>query len=255
MERADNLTVVILTKNEEKNIVDVVRNAAQVTDDILIIDSGSNDKTVELAKQENARVVYRAWDNDFAAQRNFAFEHTDKEWILYLDADERLNDELVEAIKSVVKSNQVRQYSIKRKSIAFGKKFSYGVLKPDFVPRLFKTHRLKWVNKVHERPVCEDKLILLEGYISHYTYTSWEQWLHKFDQYTTVWAENSHKEGKKVGLLQAFAHMFFGFFNMLVLKKGILDGSMGIALCFLHAYYTLMKYLKLIELNRCNIEE
>lgn len=250
MERADNLTVVILTKNEEKNIVDVVRNAAQVADDILIIDSGSTDKSVELAKQENARVVYRAWDNDFAAQRNFAFEHTDKEWILYLDADERLNDELVEAIKSVVKLNQVRQYSIKRKSIAFGHEFRYGVLKYDFVPRLFKTQKVKWVNKVHERPVCEDKLILLDGYIRHYTYTSWKQWLSKFDQYTTIWAEDAYKKGKRIGLGSAFRHAFFGFVQMAILKKGILDGGMGLVMSFNHFFYVLMKYLKLIELQR-----
>ena len=250
MERADNLTVVILTKNEEKNIVDVVRNAAQVADDVLIIDSGSTDKTVELAKKENARVVHRSWDNDFAAQRNFAFEHTDKEWILYLDADERLNDELVEAIKSVVKLNQVRQYSIKRKSIAFGKKFSYGVLKPDFVPRLFKTQRVRWVNKVHERPVCEDRLILLDGYIRHYTYTSWEQWLNKFDQYTTIWAADAYRNGKCIGLFSAFGHALFGFFQMAILKKGFLDGGMGLIMSFNHFFYILMKYLKLIELQR-----
>lgn len=250
MERADNLTVVILTKNEEKNIADVVRNAAQVANDVLIIDSGSTDKTVELAKQENARVVHRAWDNDFAAQRNFAFEHTDKEWILYLDADERLNDELVEAIKSVVKQNLGRQYSIMRKSIAFGQEFSYGVLKPDFVPRLFKTQRVKWVNKVHERPVCEDKLILLEGYIRHYTYTSWEQWLHKFDQYTTIWAADAYRNGKRIGLFSAFGHALFGFVQMAILKKGVLDGGMGLIMSFNHFFYILMKYLKLIELQR-----
>ena len=245
-----NLTVVILTKNEEKNIVDVIHNAKQVTETVLIVDSGSTDNTVALAEANGAKVVYRAWDNDFAAQRNFALQHVTTKWVLYLDADERLNSKLVEAIKMTATADAQKQYSIKRKSIAFGKKFSYGVLKPDFVPRLFKTQRVRWVNKVHERPVCEDRLILLDGYIRHYTYTSWEQWLNKFDQYTTIWAADAYRNGKCIGLFSAFGHALFGFFQMAILKKGFLDGGMGLIMSFNHFFYILMKYLKLIELQR-----
>ena len=88
----NNLTVVVLTKNEEKNIAVVVQNAKKVAAEVLIVDSGSTDKTVALAEANNAKVVYRAWDNDFAAQRNFALQHVKTEWVLYLDADERMND-------------------------------------------------------------------------------------------------------------------------------------------------------------------
>ena len=95
----DNLTVVILTKNEEENIIDVIKNAAQLTKNILIVDSGSIDKTVELAKEAGAQVVYRAWDNDFSAQRNFALDKVETEWVLYLDADERLTESLIAEIK------------------------------------------------------------------------------------------------------------------------------------------------------------
>ena len=83
MERADNITVVILTKNEEKDIVDAIKNAQKLTEKVLIVDSGSTDKTVALAEANNAKVVYRAWDNDFAAQRNFALQHVDTDWILF----------------------------------------------------------------------------------------------------------------------------------------------------------------------------
>ena len=246
----NKLTVIILTKNEEKNIVDVVRNAKQVTDDVLVIDSRSTDKTVALAEKNGAKVVYRAWDNDFAAQRNFAFEYVKTEWILYLDADERLNEKLVKAIKNAVEADEQKQFSIKRKSVAFGQEFNYGVLKPDFVPRLFKTSNVKWVNKVHEKPICSDKLEVLDGYIEHYTYTGWEQWLHKFDQYTTIWAEDAYRKGKRVGLGKAFGHAFFGFIQMAILKKGVLDGGFGLVMSCNHFFYTLMKYLKLIEIQR-----
>lgn len=246
----DSLTIAILTKNEERNIIDVIRNCQRLTDSILVVDSGSIDNTVTLAKANGAKVVYRAWDNDFSAQRNFALEHVDTEWILYLDADERLNEQLCEAIKKVITKNENRQYSIKRKSVAFGKEFNYGVLKPDFVPRLFKTSHVQWVNKVHEKPLCEDKLEVLEGFIKHYTYINWEQWLKKFDQYTSIWAQDAYARGKKVTLYGAFGHAFFGFLQMAFLKKGILDGGMGLAMSCNHFFYTLMKYLKLIELQR-----
>ena len=114
------VTVVVLTKNEEKNIAAVVQNAKKVAAEVLIVDSGSTDKTVPLAEKNGAKVVYRAWDNDFAAQRNFALQHVETEWVLYLDADERMNDELLASVKNAVGNDKTCQYSIKRKSVAFG---------------------------------------------------------------------------------------------------------------------------------------
>lgn len=248
----DKLTVVILTKNEELNIIEVVKNAQQVAKLVLVVDSGSSDNTVLLAKSHGANVVFRAWDNDFSAQRNFALEHVDTEWILYLDADERLNEQLCEAIKDVLSSNRDEQYAIKRKSVAFGKEFNYGVLKPDCVPRLFKASHVKWVNKVHEKPVCNDKIVVLDGHIEHYTYPSWQHYFNKFNQYTSIWAENALEKGKKGSFIAAYGHAVFAFIQMLILKKGILDGRLGFTLCVYHFMYTLTKYIKLIDLQRGN---
>lgn len=245
-----SLTIVVLTKNEQDNIIGVVQNSLIVADKVIIVDSGSTDKTVELAEQYGATVIYRAWDNDFSAQRNFALDYVDTEWVLYLDADERLNETLIVAIKKVLDTNPNKQYSIKRKSVAFGQEFNYGVLKPDFVPRLFKTKRIKWVNKVHEKPVCEDKLEILSGYAEHYTYPSWEHYFNKFNQYTTIWAQNAYENGKTVGFCSAYGHAVFSFIQMLILKRGILDGRLGITLCVYHFMYTLTKYIKLIDLQR-----
>lgn len=244
------VTIAILTKNEEENIVSVINNAKKCTDKILIIDSGSYDKTVELAKSAGAKVIYREWDDDFSAQRNFALDKIDTEWILYLDADERLNGELIAAIKEQTAKNDNVQYKIKRKSVAFGRAFNYGVLKPDFVPRLFKTGHVKWVNKVHEHPECTDETKILPGYIEHYTYKDWEHYFNKFNQYTTIWAENAYQNGKQTGFIIAFGHAFFGFIQMGILKKGFLDGAIGIILSINHFFYTLIKYVKLIDLQR-----
>ena len=93
------IAVVILTKNEEKNIVAVIENVRKITDEIIIIDSGSDDATVGLANLHGARVLYRKWDNDFSAQRNFVLDKTDADYILYIDADERLSFELIESVK------------------------------------------------------------------------------------------------------------------------------------------------------------
>ena len=125
------LAILILTHNEEENIVPVVENAKKCTDEVIIIDSGSTDKTVALAKEHGAKVSFRAWTDDFSAQRNFALDQTNADWVLYLDADERLNDELIHEIKRIVSSGKMdEQYAITRKSVAFGVTFSYGVRTP-----------------------------------------------------------------------------------------------------------------------------
>ena len=150
-----DVTVVVLTKNEEKNIVAVVQNAKKVAAEVLIVDSGSTDKTVPLAEKNGARVVYRAWDNDFSAQRNFALQHVNTEWVLYLDADERMNEELCSAVEKTMVTKVQKQYSIMRKIHAFGFNYKHGIFKPDEVLRLFPVNKVHWENKVHERPVCD----------------------------------------------------------------------------------------------------
>ncbi|MHC1718154.1 MAG: glycosyltransferase family 2 protein [Acidaminococcaceae bacterium] len=244
------LAIVVLTKNEEKNIKAVIANARQCTEEVIVLDSGSTDKTLEIAMQEGATTLFRAWTNDFAAQRNFVLDKTEADWLLYLDADERLSDELINAIKLVAASkNMDKQYVIKRCSYAFGQKFKHGVLRPDRVARLFPRDKVSWESKVHERPICSLKAEELPGYIEHYTYESWQQYFGKFNQYTSLWAEEAYKKGKRTKLAGAFAHAAYAFIQMTFFKRGILDGWLGLALCCNHFSYTLTKYLKLKEIQ------
>lgn len=251
-ESVRNLTVVILTKNEELNIVDVIANAKQVSDKVLVVDSGSTDRTVELAEQNGARVVYRAWDNDFAAQRNFALEHVDTEWVLYLDADERMNDELCREVREAVRKNAAKQYYMSRKVYAFGFEYRYGAFRPDKVLRMFPVNSVKWENKVHEHPECALQQEYLDGFMKHYTYSSWQQWWNKAGNYTSIWANDVYEKGKRVSLISPLAHSFSGFIKVYILQLGFLDGWAGLYSSLQHSIYTLMKYLKLIELQNNN---
>ena len=246
MKKADNLTVVILTKNEEKDIVAAIQNAQKLTDKVLIVDSGSTDKTVEIAKQHGARVVFRAWDNDFAAQRNFALQHVDTVWVLYIDADERMNDILLEDIRAKVAESEKKMYRLIRRNSAFGRDFKYGVLGPDSVVRLFPSQGVIWEGKVHERPVGKFAEETLKGYLQHYTYASFDEYLEKMNKYASIGAVDRKMRGKKCSVIKDFIFRpAFAFFKMYILKLGFLEGWMGLVLCLNYANYTLNKYVKL----------
>lgn len=238
-----DITVAVLTKNEEENIMDVIKNAAQLTKKILIVDSGSTDKTVEFAKAAGAQVIYREWDNDFAAQRNFALKNIVTEWVLYLDADERLTENLIAEIKKVISENKKALYQFERRTSAFGKDFKYGVLSPDYVKRMFPVKEGNWQGKVHESVISELPLIKLSGYIKHYTYKDFEQYISKMNVYSSIWAENSNK---KVGFIKdIMLRPVFAFIKMYVIQLGFLEGWMGFVLAANYSLYTLNKYAKL----------
>lgn len=239
------LAVIILAKNEEKRIGGTLTAAAAISDHVLVIDAGSTDKTVEIAKSAGAEVVYREWDNDFAAQRNFALTQTAAEWVLYLDADEVPDVLLAESIRTALKSGLSAQYEFTRMSYAFGRKFKYGVLRPDRVTRLFPREEVRWIGKVHEHPECKLPVQRLPGILLHFTYESWEQYFAKFNSYTSLWAENAYDNGKRTTMFKAYTHACYAFFQVAFLKFGILDGWLGFILCCNHFSYTLMKYVKL----------
>lgn len=243
------ITSVILTKNEENNIVDAINNAKKLSNYVLVVDSGSTDDTVALAKQNGAKIVYRAWDNDFSAQRNFALEHVETDWVLYLDADERLDNTLCQYIKNALIKEQQKQYSIMRKIHAFGFEYKHGIFKPDEVLRLFPTKSVRWENKVHERPICDLPKEKLNGFIEHYTYNSWQQWWDKAGHYTTIWAEDSFAKGKRTSLGACFGHSFYGFIRAYIFQLGFVDGWSGLYSSLQHFVYTMLKYLKLYELQ------
>ncbi len=245
----DLVTVAILTKNEEHHMVEVVRNAKKLTDSVLVIDCGSTDKTVELAENEGAKVVFRAWDNDFSAQRNFALKHISTKYVLYLDADERMDDELIENIKQNISNNTLAKYTFVEEAYAFGYHFKHGMYGPTRKLRLFPTKHVKWENKVHEHPVCNLPQKKLDGTVHHYTYIDYKHWFDKMNLYTTIWANDKYEKGKRINSLSPLLHAFFAFFRSYVLQLGFIDGWAGLYSSIQYGIYTLLKYLKLLELQ------
>jgi len=242
----NNLTVVILTKNEEHNIVEAIKSSFSVANKVLVIDSGSTDRTVELARSNGAYVICRDLDNDFAGQRNFADKYVDTGWVLHLDADERINAELAQSIRSVLKESKAVLCRFVRRNNAFGRTFRYGVLAPDTVLRMYPVGQVSWKEKVHERPVGDLNIVTLKGSLTHYVYTSFEQYLNKMNLYSSIGAINNNDKGKKAGILKDIVlRPFLAFLKMYILKGGLLEGWLGFVLCLTYANYTLNKYVKL----------
>ena len=240
------LTVVIITKNEEHNIVGAVKSAFTVASKVIVVDSGSTDKTVELARANGALVVTRKWDNNFAAQRNFGDQYVDTDWVLHLDADERIGSELVEEIKAVLTVDKEALYKFTRRNQAFGKEFRFGVLAPETVNRMYPVGKAIWKEKVHERPVGNLPIIKLNGYLQHFVYTDFNQYLNKMNLYSAIGAQNNKDKGKKASVVRDILLRPFGaFFKMYLLKGGILEGWLGLVLSLNYANYTLNKYVKL----------
>ncbi len=244
-----SIAVAIITKNEIRHIRDVISNAKELTNDIVVIDSGSTDGTVEVAEELGAKVVYRAWD-DFASQRNYAMECTEADWIVYMDADERMSEELLHSLREVSESTDYAVYQCMCHNRAFGQDFKYGVLSPNDVKRIFPRNKAHWVGEVHERVEGNLPVRPIKGFFKHDTYVDFAHYLGKQNLYSTMWARD-HKGKKKVSVLKDFAlRPAFAFIKMYFFKRGFLEGPMGFVLACGYMNYTLSKYVKLYFENK-----
>ena len=242
------IAVIILTFNEEKNIADCIRSAA-FADEVLVVDSGSTDETLSLARSLGARVAAHPMEG-FAAQRNFALKATEADWVFYLDADERLTPAAGEAIRRLADNAERFAYEICRHNIVFGQSMRYGAHRPDWSLRLYPRDAVTWEGVVHERAVVSVPVRRMPGEILHYTYDTWATYLTKFNRYTTLAAEKLAAEGRRAGLTSLLLHPPFTFFKMYVLKLGFLDGFLGFSMSVMAALSVFMKYLRLAELSR-----
>lgn len=242
------LYVIILTKNESRNIRACI-DSARGAEEVLVIDDESADNTATLAQEAGAVVIRHRLEN-FAAQRDFALTQASCGWVFFLDADERFSPGLMDSIRTHIAANPGRAGSVTRHNFAFGHRHRFGPLKPDKVTRLFPKEKIHWQGQVHERPMFEGAPAPLNGYLEHHTYSDWNQYLAKQFRYADIWAKEKHAAGKRGTACKAVGRAFLALLKMFFLNMGLLGGPECWALCAYHSLYTMTKYLKLAELNR-----
>lgn len=243
-----NLSTIIITKNEEKNIEECIKSV-KFSDQIIVVDNNSKDSTVNIAKKLGAEIV-KVDFSDFSKQREEGLGHVKNSWVLYIDADERVSLELKEEIERVVSSTEgFDVYKIKRKNFYFGKHewYFYGKLE-----RLFKKDALKgWFGSIHESPVYTGSVGELKGFLDHYTH----QDLTSMTDKTIQWSDMEAKirldvNHPKMSWWRFPRVMFTSFFTYYVKQKGYRAGTTGIVESMFQSYSTFITYAKLWELQK-----
>lgn len=239
------ITTLILAKNEEQHIVDCIKTV-QFTDEVLVIDDYSTDRTKELAESMGARVIQHAMNGDWGQQQTFAIQHASHEWVLFLDADERISEPLAKEIREAVEKNEQKAYLIRRENLFHHYRATHGTLRPDYVDRLFPAKDSYVEGYVHPKIVTPYPNEKLKHIMYHYTYSTWDQQLNKLNNYTRLAALKYKDSGKKCNFFfDIMLRPLWAFFKVYILNKGFLDGKMGWILATNHYFYTMNKYVKL----------
>lgn len=237
------ISAIIPALNEEKNIKDCILSLAPIADEILVGDSGSTDKTEITALESGAAVVKLEWKG-FVATRNELQKIAKHEWVLFLDADERLSETLIDSIKSIKNKDFLCAYSFKRLNHYGNKKILYGGWYPDTKTRLFPKEIAFWQGEnVHETVNTGGlKTIRLKGDIIHYSYNNAKEHLEKARKYASLAAKNKANNSKIVNIAGSIFSSSIRFIKMYFLKLGFLDGKEGLQIAAITAYEVFLKY-------------
>lgn len=238
------ISAVVLTKNEEKNIIDCVETLL-FCDEILIIDDNSEDRTVDLLKHlKNPKIsiVTHPLENNFAKQRNFALTQVKSPWVLFVDADERISDALQYEIMNHVDSSldNISGYFIKRIDTIWGKKLLYGETGNIELVRLGKKEMGKWKGAVHERWIINGKTSNLKHPLMHYPHQTLTEFLTEINVYTTIRAQELYKKGKKSNWWSIVFYTKIKFFVNYFLKQGFRDGIQGFLVAMLMSFHSFL---------------
>jgi len=244
-----SITAILIVKNEEKHLAACLGTVKGWVDEILVYDSGSNDQTAEIAASFGARFIADTDWQGFGVQRQRAQTHVRTDWCLWLDADERITPELKENIlKALSEPPENTIFTFPRLTWAFGTFIRHCGWYPDRVLRLYPRTLTRYNDAlVHENVEVGPGMRVrpLKGDLLHFSFESLEHYLTKSARYAAAWAEGKASQGHRATLLQAFFHAAFRFFNMYILKRGFLDGRVGLLLSGLSTQYTFAKYISL----------
>ncbi len=238
------ITATIITLNEQRNIARAIESL-RCCDEIVVVDSGSNDRTCEIAANLGARVVEMAW-RGFAGQKNFATEQATHDWILSIDADEALSEALEAEIWQLKKAGPAADaYTMPRLAQYLGRWILHSGWYPDRKVRLFNRRKATWAGDfVHESVVVDGAVHHLEANLLHFTCDSLTEHLRTMDRYTTLAAEQIIAQRKRVSWHHLALSPPWTFFQTYVLKRGFLDGFEGLAIAHMAALYNFLKYAK-----------
>lgn len=244
------LTVAVITKNEEDNIERCLA-AVPFADEIVVVDCGSEDRTVEIAKKFTDRVVHHEWEGH-VKQKQYAVDIAANDWILSVDADEQVSPALGKMIETL-KADGPRHdaYTVNRKVFYLGRWINHSGWYPDRRIRLFDRRKAHWGGyDPHDEVVCSGTVGRLDADLNHYSYRDLAHHLQVINNYTTIMAERYWEKGRRATLLDLVFRPPFAFVKKYVFKAGFLDGAHGLLVCSLTAYYVFCKYAKLWEKGR-----
>ena len=251
------LSTVIITKNEQDNIKFCL-HSVQFAQEHIVVDSGSTDSTREAAQELGAKVLVNAQWPGFGPQKNFALAQASEDWVLSIDADERISPELALEIQAAIQDAQSKglnvAFALPRLTQFCGVWIRHCGWTPDYVVRIFRRQQAKFSDDlVHERVIFTNldvRVVKLKNTLLHYSYPSPSHYWRKLELYSRAWAEQKHLEGKRVTIAHAGLSAIVAFFRSYVFQLGFLDGAMGFAVCVMQAQAAFGKYFELYCLNR-----
>ena len=246
-----SVSVVIITYNECLNIERCIRSVKGVADEIIVVDSLSDDNTVQLAEKEGARVFTKEFQG-YIEQKNYAISKASNDYILSLDADEALSKELHSELLRIKSDLRYDGYIFNRRNNYCGQWINHSNWYPDKKLRLFNRKKGKWggINP-HDRWIMDSgtSTCRIKADILHWVISSYEEHIEKVNRFTTIAAQEYHKLGKRTSVVQMITHGVWRFFKAYFIKLGVLDGYNGFVISALSAYTSFLKYMKLRSLN------
>lgn len=243
------LSVTVITKNEAADIADACKSVAWA-DEIVVIDSESTDPTAAIARQFTDRVIVRPWPG-YVAQKNYAASIASHDWILSLDADERVTPELATEITSVLGgAPRHAAFRMPRVTWHLGRWVRTTDWYPDYQVRLYDRRAAEWTGKyVHESVSARGSVGRLGGELQHYAYRDIADHLETMDRYTTYAARQMHESGRRAGMLHLAGYPTLAFLRNYIARRGITDGVPGFIISAMNSYYVFLKFAKLRELQ------
>lgn len=242
------ISVVIITNNESFHI-EACLESVKWADEIIVLDSGSDDDTVKKCLRYTDKVFQTDWPG-FGIQKQRAVEKSTGEWVLSIDADEVITPELKLEIEQAVKDSEYEGFKIPRLSTYCGTQIHHGGWWPDYTLRLFRRKSGRFTNdRIHEKIIVEGKVGLLKKPLLHDTYTDLEEMLDKMNRYSSLSAGMMYEQGRRSSMGKAIIRAFWSFFRTYILKAGFMDRRHGFMLAVSNAETTYYKYIKLLELQ------